>query len=45
MNLCSGNRGHVNHNENKFVYHGSSIDEVNPVNLNQSQDNLTFYFF
>ena len=38
MNLCSGKKSQVNHNENNFVYYGSSIGEVNPVNLNQSQD-------
>ena len=38
MNLCSEKKGQVNHNENNFVYHRRSIGEVNPVNLNQSQD-------
>ena len=38
MNLCSGKKSQVNHNENKFVYHGCSIGEVNPANRNQSQD-------
>ena len=38
MNLCSGKKGQVDHNENNFVYHRRRICEVNPINLNQSYD-------